>query len=150
NHLKRSLSPENVLDFRGTDLPAALGAALDVLLVKHPSLPKDQIVREISMREREFPTVLGYGVAVPHTYTKHIRARICCIVHCPDGVMFGQGDAMEPVHLMFIVLSPSGDPEGHLAIMAQIAHLISNLEMRLRLLDADSAKEIYGIVNEDQ
>jgi mannitol/fructose-specific phosphotransferase system IIA component (Ntr-type) len=150
NHLKRSLAGRYALDYGGTSLEEALGAALDMLLTNYPTLPKDQIVREVTAREREFPTVLGYGVAVPHTYTKHIKTRVCCILYCPNGVGFGQGDAVEAVKLVFLVLSPSGDPEGHLAIMAQIAHLISNTEMRGRLLEAESAAEILRIVSDEQ
>lgn len=149
NHLKRSLSSGQGVDATGNNLVSALNDAFEVLLAQHPHLPKDQLITEISAREREFPTVLGYGIAVPHVYTRHIKNRICCIIRCPDGVMFGNGDAEEPVFLMFLVISPSGDPEGHLAIMAEIAHLINEGEMRSLLLNSENAAEIFRLIGEE-
>jgi mannitol/fructose-specific phosphotransferase system IIA component (Ntr-type) len=149
NHLKRSLSVQNVVDAGGNDLQSALDDALDVLLVQYPKLPKEQMITEITAREKEFPTVLKFGVAVPHTYTRHINKRVCCIIRSPDGVLFGEGEYQEPVFLMFLVISPSGDPEGHLAIMAEIAHLISNEDMRGNLLGANSAADIFRLISED-
>lgn len=150
NHLKRSLALEHTLDYTGTSLQGALEAALDHLMAQHPTLPKQDIVREVTAREREFPTVLGHGVAVPHTYTRHLKQRLCFIIFSKDGVPFGPPDAAELVHLIFFVISPAGDPEGHLAIMAQIAHLISDTDMRERLLAATTAVEIYSIAAEEQ
>ncbi len=149
NHLKRSLSRSQVVDAAGRDLTSALNSAFDVLLTQFPNLPKKQLVTEISTRERDFPTILGYGIAVPHAYTRHIKTRICCIIRSRNGVMFGKDGAEEPVYLMFLVISPSGDPEGHLAIMAEIAHLISDAEMRGRLLEAENAAEIFRLIGEE-
>lgn len=149
NHLRRSLSIQNVVDASATDLHDALGSAFEVLLIQFPKLPTEQLLKEVIAREREFPTVLKHGIAVPHAYTRHINQRICCIIRSPEGVFFGEGETQERVFLMFLVISPSGDPEGHLAIMAEIAHLISNEDMRTQLLSAHSAADIFRLIDED-
>ncbi len=150
NHLKRGLSMGLAIDVSGNNLSSALNSALDLVLLKYPNLPKEQLITEITAREREFPTVLGHGVAVPHVFTRHISNRICCIIRSPDGITFGNGDSSEQVHLMFLVISPSGDPVGHLAMMAEIANLISHVEMRARLLGAEDAAEITQVIGEEQ
>jgi len=147
NHLQRSLAPELCFDVSETQLEPALTVTFEGLLTQYPKLPAETLVREIVSREREFSTVLGYGIAVPHVYTRHIANRICCIVRCIPGLEFGTEEASELVKLMFLIISPSGDPEGHLAVMAEIAHLINDPEMKNRILEADSCIEVYNVIN---
>jgi mannitol/fructose-specific phosphotransferase system IIA component (Ntr-type) len=52
------------------------------------------------------------------------------------------------VQLIFLLLSPKGDPEGHLATLAEIARLVVDPEVRHRLIDAPSPIGMMRIMNE--
>lgn len=147
NHLQRSISPELFLDIDKDTLEDVLRAAFDKLVEKFPKLPADSLVREIVAREQEFPTALGNSVSVPHAYTRHLNNRICCVIRCPTGIDIPTPDDKK-VHTMFLVLSPAGDPEGHLAIMAEIAHLMHDPDLRQKIVTAKTASDIYETVVE--
>ena len=92
-----------------------------------------------------FPTVLGHGVAAPHAYSSALSERLCAIVRVPAGLDVETLDG-EPVRLVFLLLSPAGDPEGHLATLADIARLVMEAPTRTRLLSVSSADEVVRIV----
>ncbi len=54
----------------------------------------------------------------------------------------------EPIRLLFCLLSPNGDPEGHLASLAEIARLVLDEDVRRGLLDAESPLEVIGLVGD--
>lgn len=142
NHLQRSISPDLFLDINDSSFEDVLTLAFDRLVEKFPKLPAEKLVKEIVAREKEFPTALGHGVSVPHAYTRHLSSRICCVIRCAAGVEIPTPDD-EKVHTMFLVLSPAGDPEGHLATMAEIAHLMHDPELRQKIVTGKTASEIY-------
>jgi mannitol/fructose-specific phosphotransferase system IIA component (Ntr-type) len=47
-------------------------------------------------------------------------------------------DQAEPVRLVFFVISPAGDPEDHLATLAEIARTCADKQTRERLLGSPS------------
>jgi PTS system fructose-specific IIA component len=112
-----------------------------------PSLSKELVVSELIEREAAFPTGLGHGVAVPHAYSGALDSRFCVIAQIPNGVDFGAPDD-EPAKLVFLLLSPPGDPEGHLATLADIARLVADEEIRERLMDEPDLHEVVRIIRE--
>jgi NhaP-type Na+/H+ or K+/H+ antiporter/mannitol/fructose-specific phosphotransferase system IIA component (Ntr-type) len=171
-HLLWSLRPELILDLEPTDLDGLFQAVVDAMVKVAPSLSREQTVRELLDRESTFPTVLGHGVALPHAYATGLDGRLCAIVRMPaPGMHFGTaasglpvGDGPGPdadatdaaadrphingIRLIFCLLSPKGDPEGHLASLAEIARLVADEDVRQRLLAATSPLEVIGIVGE--
>ena len=53
-----------------------------------------------------------------------------------------------PVRLVYLLLSPGGDPEGHLATLAEIAALVANDESRGRLFSAATPEELLTRLRE--
>lgn len=145
SHLLAALHPRLFVRTRPDGIDPLLRQMTDLLVGMVPQLPADQIVAELVNRERLFSSSIGHGVAIPHTYCKVIQARRCVVAVLPDGLVRSPDDA-EPIRLVFLVVGPPGDPEGHLACMAEIAGLVSDQEMRDRLLRADSFGELAAIV----
>ncbi|MEL7210383.1 MAG: PTS sugar transporter subunit IIA, partial [Actinomycetota bacterium] len=141
-----SLRPELVLDLEVTD-PAPLFARIAEAMVRVvPTLDREATVRDLLDRESSFPTAMGHGTALPHAYSSQVPGRLCAIARIRgEGVDFGPG-AAEPVRLVFCLLSPVGDPEGHLATLAEIARLIVDEEVRAAILTAPGPVEVMRIV----
>ncbi|MBI2951714.1 chloride channel protein, partial [bacterium] len=112
-----------------------------------PQVPRDETVRGLLDRERLFPTALGHGVAVPHAYSRALSSRLCVIAQVPDGVDFGAPDGA-PVRLVFLLLSPLGDAQGHLVALAEIARLAWDPETRARLMAASHPSELLAVVRD--
>jgi len=146
DYLARSVRPELVSRIAAPDLSSLLAQLVDLVVSRNPRLPREEILHELLEREKSFPTALGHGIAVPHAYSSQLESRLCAIAQIPDGVDFRAPDG-EPVRLAFLLLSPSGDPEGHLATMGEIARLVSDRTTRERLIGAEDLADVLVMVS---
>ncbi|MDK2973246.1 MAG: hypothetical protein PWP23_3001 [Candidatus Sumerlaeota bacterium] len=145
DYLLRSLRPELVTRLEVTNIDELFRHLVNLVVQLYPKVSREDTVAELLERERSFPTALGHGIAVPHAYCHALESRVCVVVQLPNGVDFHAPDD-EVVKLAFLLLSPSGDPEGHLATMAEIARLVSDPGTRERLMAAGGALEILPII----
>ena len=118
---------------------------MDHVVDYEPRLSREEVLRDLAERERAWPTALGHGIAVPHAYNSAIEDRLCVIAQVPDGVDFAAPDG-EPVRLVFLLLSPPGDPEGHLAALAEIARMAGDERVRSELIIAEDAKVVLETI----
>jgi len=133
DYLPRALEVDLIMTLEADALEGLFEKMIDQVVRAAPRVDRQRLIKELIEREAHFPTVLGHGVAVPHAFTDRLEKRICAIARVPSGVNFGAPDE-EQVRIVFLLLSPTGDPEGHLATMAQIARLVSEQDMRQRIL----------------
>lgn len=114
-----------------------------------PSLAPEEIFESLISRERLGSTGLGHGVAIPHGRVKNGEQTIGAFLQLRDGIDFDAIDN-EPVDLMFALLVPEHSTEEHLQLLAQLAEMFSNQELRQRLREATSNGTLYQILNEWQ
>ena len=84
-----------------------------------PRLSRDQLRSDLLAQEKLMPPFLGHGVAAPHAFSKQVSRRICVWAEISPPLEIPDLD--EPVHTAYCIISPAGDPEGHLATLAEIA-----------------------------
>ena len=96
-------------------------------------------------RERELPTVLGYGVAVPHARCPGLRGSLAVFGRSAEGIVFDR-QSPETVHLVFLLLTPVERPDAHVQLLGQVADLIGNGATRQALRYALSATEVTDIL----
>jgi NhaP-type Na+/H+ or K+/H+ antiporter/mannitol/fructose-specific phosphotransferase system IIA component (Ntr-type) len=146
DYLARSLHPELITTLSVSDRNSLFESMVDLVTMVYPQVPREQVVRDLNESEAAFPSALGHGVAIPHTYVSGLTDRCCAIARLAEGVDFNAKDG-ELVRLVFLLLSPPGDPEGHLATLAEIARLVHDREMRDRLIAAQTPKQLIRIVD---
>ena len=144
----RSLKDNLIFRSEAPDRDKLFEELIDRVVEVYPQLSRNETLQEMCGREKTFPTALGHGIAIPHAYSGDLPRRVCAVVQIPNGIEFDAPDS-KPVHLAFMVLSPKGDPEGHLATLADIARLADNESVRESLLRADSAGEIAKIIHDN-
>jgi PTS system nitrogen regulatory IIA component len=66
----------------------------------------------------------------------------------PAGVDFESLDG-KPTHLFFLLVAPEESAGAHLKALARISRLLKDAAFRERLLGADDAGAIYGIIREE-
>ena len=146
DYLQRSLSPNLIVRLEGVaDMADLFAKLIERVTTVEPRIDRTQIVSELLERERTFPTALGHGIAVPHAYGRLLDHRMCVIAQVPDGVDFQALDGL-PVKLVFLLLSPQGDPEGHLATMGEIARLVSEESFRRQLIDEPDPGNLLPLI----
>lgn len=143
--LTTSLRPKLVTRVDASNRESILSLLVDKIVELVPDLSAEKTLQMLLDRETTFPSALGHGVAVPHIYSDDIDFRICALAQIPNGVDWSARDD-EAVRLVFLLISPSGDAEGHLETMAEIARLASNEQNREQLMSADVPDGVLRLV----
>ena len=108
---------------------------------------QDEYKKSILARERKGSTGFGHGVAVPHVKSKHIEALKIAIGISDGGVEFNALDK-QPVHSIFLLLSPEEKPEEHIDAMEAIFGNLSKDQFRRFLRQAKSVEEVLILLEE--
>ena len=103
------------------------------------------VLQAVLERERQFPTGIGYGVAVPHGKTPALANLIAVAGTAPAPVPYETVDG-EPVRLFFLLAGPESQAGAHVKALSRIARLVRREPIRAHLLAARDAAEFYSIL----
>jgi len=118
-YLKRALQRGGHFKWNCSSFNEIYERLADTVSEREPRISRENLLLDLTAQERILPPFLGHGIAAPHAYSKHIRERICLNIHLTLPIEVEGVE--EPIHTVYFILSPSGDPEGHLATLAEIA-----------------------------
>ena len=127
----------------------AVAELLDAL-VKSGSVAesnREAFQKAILAREKKGSTGFGHGVAVPHVKSPEIDTLKIAIGVSETGVEFNALDK-QPVHSIFLLLSPEDKPEEHIDAMEAIFGNLSKDQFRRFLRQASSIEEITVLLEE--
>ena len=103
-------------------------------------------VAELALaRESEFSTDLGIGVAIPHARCPNLTRPLVVFGRSVEGVIFSP-QSEQLVYLVFLLVTPSDQPDVQLTLLSQVAALAGNEDVRERLMRAESEVEIVDIL----
>lgn len=102
----------------------------------------DEVLQAVLERERQFPTGIGYGVAVPHGKTPALANLIVVAGTTPAPVPYETVDG-EPVRLFFLLAGPESQAGTHVKALSRISRLVRREPVRARLLEARTPEEFY-------
>jgi len=103
------------------------------------------IVGVLLEREQLGSTGIGGGVGIPHGKLVELEKPLLGFGLSQAGVEFDAIDQM-PVHLFFILLTPSNATGTHLGLLARISRLLKDEAVKKRLLQADSPDAVRFII----
>ena len=107
----------------------------------------EDVFQAILERERQFPTGIGYGVAVPHGKTPALANLLAVAGTSPVAVPYETVDG-EPVRLFFMLAGPESQAGAHVKALSRISRLVRREPIRTRLLAAQTPEEFYRILCE--
>lgn len=105
------------------------------------------IIEEAMRREAVGSTGIGHGIAIPHCRTLVAPDILCSYGHCAAGLDFDSLDG-EPVHCVFLLLTPPDRKEDHLALMKSFASQIRKEHFCEFLHQVPSATALVELLNE--
>jgi CBS domain containing-hemolysin-like protein len=144
-HLSDALSAGRVvLDVEADSLAEAVGQAFGRIDQGDLPLPKEKIVPAVLDRERAMSTYLGNGLAVPHARLEGLEKPAIVFARSTPGIpVKGREDK---AHLLFILLTPSGQPRIQVRLLARVAAIIGSEYVGERLRRADSRTAVVEAV----
>lgn len=107
----------------------------------------DELVKAVIKREKKGSTGFGHGVAAPHVKTTEVNRVYAAVGISQAGIDFAALDK-QPVHVIFLLLSPEDKPEEHIDAMECIFGVLTQDKFRRFLRQAKSAQEIWGLLEE--
>ncbi len=143
--------PDGILDRSGISIadPASskkriLEQAAQLLAESDGEPDAEQIFERLLERERLGSTGLSGGVALPHARMPGLHESRGAFLQLAEAVDFDALDG-NPVDLVFALLVPEDANEEHLQLLAKLAAMFNEEELRDRLRDA-SADEALAIL----
>lgn len=124
--------------------------ALAEALVKNKRLQPEQVavvVEEAMKRELVGSTGIGHGIAVPHCRTPIAKEILGSYGHCDAGLDFDSLDG-EPVHSVFLLVTPPELKEQHLQLMKSFASQIRKEHFCDFLHQVASAQAVHDLLVE--
>lgn len=94
-------------------------------------------------REETAGTGVGDGVAFPHAEAEGLTEPALAFGRSRAGLDFDAPDGA-PAHLVFLLLTPKGDYEGSLHLLAGMARLLAREEVRSKLLAANDTSSVIA------
>jgi CBS domain containing-hemolysin-like protein len=147
--LADSITPQRiVLDVDAQSIPDAIRQAFNHIPSEELPLAKDLIISSVLERERAASTYLGRGLAMPHARLTGISKPAVIIIRSHKGVPIGQvGQGNERAKLLFVLLTPAGQPRTHQRLQARIAQLMDSSDyVEERLLEAKDAQHVLEAI----
>lgn len=140
--LSELLSPSRIrIPLRASDKEGVLRELVELLLAGDGA-SVEEVLGAILERERQFPTGIGYGVAVPHGKTPALPGLSLVAGTTPAPVRYETVDG-EPVRLFFLLAGPESAAGVHVKALSRISRLVRREPVRARLLGARTPEEFY-------
>lgn len=112
---------------------------------RNKALGTDMVLEKLQHRERQAPTVVGGGVAIPHAFVANLETPIIGAASLKRTVPFSpNGDGR--VKTVFFVIGDESKPQFHISILARIARLCSTPEFLDAFAGARTNRELYKTI----
>ena len=145
NLTARILHPDNiVLDLAATSKKRAFEHA-GLLFENHPGVSRMAVFHSLLARERLGSTALGHEVAIPHGRLKDLREPHAAFIRLAEPVRFDVNDG-RTARLLFFLLIPETATQTHLDLLAGIARLMSDADIRQSLTQSTDPQEVHQLI----
>jgi nitrogen PTS system EIIA component len=145
NRLAVILPPANVvIDVEATSKKRAFEQA-GLLFENQHAIARSLVTDNLFARERLGSTGLGHGVAIPHGRIKGLKNPLASVLRVSEPIGFDAPDD-EPVKLLIFLLVPEAATQRHLEILSEIAEMLSDRELRERLLTEPDAGKLHQLI----
>lgn len=124
----------------------ALELLSELLASAQPGPDAHDIFDSLVARERLGGTGLGHGIALPHGRLTGIQRPMGAFVQLADGIDFDAIDK-QPVDILFALLVPENCTSEHLQVLALLAQMFSDKNLRAELREADSSEALYELLS---
>jgi len=144
--LADALAVERIqLDIEANSPVDAVRQALSRIPRDKLPFPGEWISLAVEERERTAGTYMGDGIAIPHARLLGLRAPYVLILRSLKGIPCAGTE--ERAHLLFVILTPAGEPRVHQTLLQTVAMLLQESHyVNERLRTAATAEEILEVV----
>ncbi len=138
-----------IADLAGKDKASILSELTNFLETHGAIKNRETLHSALIEREKLGSTGIGENVAIPHAKSEELDKIMTLFGRSIGGIDFDSLDK-KPVHFVCLVVAPVHSTGHHLKALARISRLLKNENLRQNILKAQSEKEIYScLLDED-
>jgi PTS system fructose-specific IIC component/PTS system nitrogen regulatory IIA component len=139
-------TPEFILvDLQAEDKEEVFEELVDRFCQTINSDAREEILDALRQREMKMSTGIQKGVAIPHGKTNAVDRVYGLLGISRKGIDYEALDG-NPVHLLFMVLGPTGDSEKHLKVLQRMAELLANPQFFADIAAQKDVQGVYGVL----
>jgi CBS domain containing-hemolysin-like protein/mannitol/fructose-specific phosphotransferase system IIA component (Ntr-type) len=135
------VGPAVAVGLQASDRKAAAATLLSRLKAAVPELNEEEVLKAVMDREAKLPSAVGRGAAVPHARLASLSRPFVAVGRFSKPVPGPTPDNV-PVRLVFLILTPVSAPIIQLKILSRIAALLTNENLRRKLLRAKTGEAL--------
>lgn len=105
------------------------------------------VLRAILKRERTGTTGIGHGIAIPHCKTAAVASPLVALARPVEPISYGAADG-DPVHSLFLVVSPPEESDAHVAILKSVARIARDDYASRVLRNTSEGGSLFELIRE--
>ncbi len=147
-NLKKALSKDTItLHLEAEDKNGIIEEMLDLLVGAGAVKDRKAALKALLDREKKMSTGMQNGIAIPHAKCEIVDSLVAALGIKQEGADFGSLDG-EPSSIFVMTLSPAKRAGPHIQFLAEISRLLSDEDVRKKLLSASSKEDIIDILTQ--
>ena len=126
----------------------ALEILSETLAYQDDTLSKNKVLDALLAREKLGSTALGNGIAIPHSRMQDLDNIYVAILKLEEGIEYDASDDL-PVTFLFSMIVPEDANDEHLQLLASIAELLDNEQLREAIQESSNSSKLYQLLAQD-
>ena len=134
-----------VLDLEVDSKEEAINELAKVIEMQGRLINFDGFIKQVFKREEEFPTAIGFDVAIPHGKCDSVKNSSLAFARLKNGIQWSEEEKVRYVFLIAVPEAEAGNT--HLQILAQISRKLMREEFREELNNATEINEFLELLS---
>ena len=143
------IAPSIKIPVKANTKKEVIDELVDLLVSAGKLTDKKKVVQVLMDREELGSTGIGQGIAIPHGKSDCAKELTAAIGLSKSGIAFDALDG-EPVHLIFLLVSPEWQAGAHLKALARISSLLKDKYFKKALLQAETPETVLKVIQEEE
>jgi mannitol/fructose-specific phosphotransferase system IIA component (Ntr-type) len=136
-----------IFPLKSEDEPTTIQELLNKLLEERILTETTKLFSFIKNHDKIMNPAVGRGIAFHHSSSIEVDDMTAILGVSIGGIDYKSPDRQK-VHFILLLLDPTNDPNLHRKFIHRFQKFINDLNIKIKLLDCKSKKEIFYIINE--
>ncbi len=137
------IKPEWIIFSEAETMNSATRELLEILAADYPECDVEEMHRKLMQQEEQYSSLIGYDVALPHTYTSLLESSVVLVAKLAKPLACRH--TTEEIRYIFMVISPQDKPRKHLNALAEISSFITKQENLQQMAEANSPRDLVRL-----
>ncbi|AEF85252.1 Na+/H+ antiporter [Treponema primitia ZAS-2] len=134
------------LDLKGNTKEEILTEMVEILHSQGKLEDRDQVLEDVSQREKTMSTGMQNGIALPHAKTEGVRDICVAVGIKKQGVDFESMDGL-PSRLFIMVVSAKKTTGPHIQFLASVGAVLNNPDVREKIIEAKTREDLVALLH---